>query len=86
MLVGNNPDEATIEIHFPASVFLFEQPTLVALSGADFSATINGEPIPSSHTFIVNKNSLLQFQQPSKGARAYLAVKGGIEIDTWLGS
>ena len=86
MLAGNDPDEATIELHFPASIFLFEQPALIAISGADFSATLNGDPIPSSHAFIVNKNSLLQLQQPSDGARAYLAIKGGIETDIWLGS
>ncbi|MBS1919657.1 MAG: biotin-dependent carboxyltransferase family protein [Bacteroidetes bacterium] len=86
ILVGNNPDEATIELHFPASIFLFERPALVAISGADFSATINGEPVPASHAFMVNKNSVLQFQEPTKGARAYLAVKGGFLADTWLGS
>src|SRR5574338_384580 len=86
MLVGNDPEEATIELHFPASIFLFEQPALIAISGADFSASINGEPVPSSHAFIVNKNSLLLFQEPFRGARAYLAVKGGIKADEWLGS
>ena len=33
-LVGNNPDEAIIELHFPASVFMFTQPALIALGGA----------------------------------------------------
>jgi antagonist of KipI len=59
---------------------------LIAISGADFSATINGDAVPSSHAFIVNKNSLLLFQQPYRGARAYLAIKGGIKADEWLGS
>jgi antagonist of KipI len=86
MLVGNDLNEATIELHFPASIFLFEQPALIAISGADFSATINGDAVPSSHAFIVNKNSLLLFQQPYRGARAYLAIKGGIKADEWLGS
>ena len=86
LLVGNDPDEAVIEMHFPSSIFLFEQPAMIAISGADFPANINGEPIPSSHAFIVNKNVLLQFQQPHRGARIYLSVKGGFKIEEWLGS
>lgn len=86
ILVGNNPGEATLELHFPVSVFLFEQPALIAIAGADFSAAINGEPVPTSHAILVNKNSLLLFQQPKHGSRAYLAIKGGIKADEWLGS
>lgn len=86
MLAGNNPDAATIELHFPASVFLFERPALIALGGADFAASVNGEPVPSLHPIIVNKDSLLLFSAPLHGARTYLAIKGGIDSDEWLGS
>ncbi|HYM94190.1 MAG TPA: biotin-dependent carboxyltransferase family protein [Chitinophagaceae bacterium] len=86
MLVGNSPDEAIIEMHFPASVFLFEKPALIALAGADFSASINGESIPLLHAVAVNKNTILQLQQPLYGARVYLAIKGGFKIDQWLDS
>lgn len=85
-LVGNNLSEAVIELHFPASVFLFSQPALIALSGADFSASINGEPVANLHVIAVNKNDALQFHRPVNGARAYLAVYGGFEIEKWLGS
>ncbi|HQW42872.1 MAG: biotin-dependent carboxyltransferase family protein [Chitinophagaceae bacterium] len=86
MLVGNKPGEALIELHFPASVFMFTQPALIALGGADFSASINGEPVPNLHCIIVRKNDLLQFHKPVSGARAYLTVKGGIAIKPWLNS
>jgi len=86
VLVGNDPHEAVIEMHFPASVFLFEKPAMIAFCGADFPASINGEFIPSSHVIIVSKNSLLQFQEPRQGARIYMAIKGGLNIQEWLGS
>jgi antagonist of KipI len=86
ILVGNNPDETVIEMHFPASVFLFTQPALIALSGADFSASINGEPIPHLHPVMVGKNDVLQFHKPVYGARSYLAVNGGLAAEKWLGS
>jgi antagonist of KipI len=86
MLVGNHPHEAVIEIHFPASVFMFTQPALIALGGADFSASINGEPVPDHHAIIVGRNDLLQFHKPEQGARAYLSVAGGFVTRRWLNS
>src|SRR3954462_14174238 len=32
-LVGNEEEEAVIEVHFPASTFFFEQPALIAIAG-----------------------------------------------------
>ncbi len=86
MLAGNKPEEAIIEMHFPAAVFMFTQPALIALGGADFSASINGEPVPNLHAMIVGKNDVLQFHKPVNGARAYLAVSGGLAIDKWMNS
>jgi len=86
ILVGNKPGEAVIELHFPASAFLFGHATLMAISGADFSATLNGDPVPLLHPVWVNRNDVLQFQQPVHGARAYLAIAGGIQSNEWLNS
>lgn len=86
IIAGNDQDEAVIEMHFPSSVFLFEQPMLVVVAGADFFPTINGEPISICQPVIVNKNSVMQFHEPKKGARAYLAVNGGFEVPKWMNS
>jgi antagonist of KipI len=86
ILVGNDPGEAVIELHFPASVFLFDEPALIALSGADFSASINGEPVPVLRAILVNKNDVLQFHRPLSGARAYISFKGGLDLPQWLNS
>jgi antagonist of KipI len=86
LLTGNMYDKAVIELYFPASVFLFKQPALIAISGADFSPSINGEKIPSNHPVLVNKNSILQFHKAVKGARAYLSIYGGVEVPLWLQS
>lgn len=86
ILLGNQTGEAVIEMHFPAPVFMFTQPTLIALGGADFSASINGEPVPHLHAMIVGKNDVLQFHKPVNGARAYLGVRGGFDIKKWMNS
>ena len=86
MLVGNNPEDALIEMHFPASVFLFDQPAVLALAGADFNASINGELIPVYRPVMINKSSVLQFHNIKNKARCYLAVRGGFNIDKWMNS
>ncbi len=86
MLVGNNLNDAVIELHFPASVFLFEQQTIIALSGADFSAMINDIFIPINTPIVVNKNCVLQFTKIKESARCYLAIKSGLHIPEWLNS
>lgn len=86
ILAGNDRQEAVIELHFPASSFFFEQPTLIAVSGADFSASINGEEVPCLHPILVSKYSILQFHRVTNGARAYLAVHGGLNLTKWLDS
>jgi antagonist of KipI len=86
MLAGNDVEEAVIELHFPASSFLFEDDCMISLSGADFHATINNEPIPVNAAVIVSKGSVLQFTHYRQDARCYLAAHGGWDIDYWQNS
>lgn len=86
ILVGNSPGGAVLELHFPAGEFFFEEPALIAISGADFSAHINAEEIPLEQPVLINKYSILQFYGLKKGSRAYLAVHGGLDVPKWLNS
>jgi len=86
ILVGNQPGDPVIEMHFPASVFLFDQPAVIALAGADFNASVNGEFIPVNQPVLINKSSVLQFHYIKNKARCYLAVKSGFDSDKWLNS
>lgn len=86
MLVGNKMSEAVIELHFPSSVFLFTRACLLAISGADFSPAINGDPVEINQPIVVAKNDILQFQKPVRGARCYLAIDEGFELEPWLNS
>ncbi|MGB8190378.1 MAG: biotin-dependent carboxyltransferase family protein [Chitinophagaceae bacterium] len=85
-LVGNTREEAVMELHFPACQVLFNQPALVAVCGADFSASVHDEPMPCWQPVMVKRNSILHFQKWKWGARAYLAVQGGFCADRWLDS
>ncbi|MEO6165926.1 MAG: biotin-dependent carboxyltransferase family protein [Chitinophagales bacterium] len=86
IIAGNTLNEAVIEMHFPASTFLFEEDVLIALSGGDFGACINDQPVPVYAPIIIKKYSTLHFKKPMDGARCYLAVHGGFKIPVWLNS
>ena len=86
ILIGNSVNEALLEMHFPAPVILFQQPALISICGANFSASINGEPVPNNHPIAIEKNSILQFLKNEKGSRCYLAIRGGLDLPLWLGS
>lgn len=86
MLVGNPVSEAVIELCLPVSTFLFTSPALIALSGADFGASIHGKAIPINHLVRVPEGAELKFVRAKKGAYGYLAIHGGFAINTWLES
>lgn len=85
-VVGNELHEAVIEMSFPASTFRFNKPALIALSGADFSAKLNGNSIPLHQPVRVASGSELKFTKVIHGVWCYLAVRGGFELNDWLGS
>ena len=85
-LVGNDADEAVLELHFPASQLLFREDALIAVCGADLSPTIQDETIPEWQPLMIRKNTLLQFTKWNWGNRAYVAVHGGFNIPQWLNS
>lgn len=86
LLVGNPAGAVVLEMHFPAPLLEFNSPTLMALSGADFQATLDGVEIAINQPILVSTGSVLKFHKPIAGARCYLAVKGALEADEWLGS
>ncbi|MCA1622957.1 MAG: biotin-dependent carboxyltransferase family protein [Acidobacteria bacterium] len=86
ILLGNNETEPVLEMHFPAPKFLFVESVTIALGGGNFGAEIDGEEIGSWRCVAVKKGNVLSFVQKKIGNRGYLSVKGGFQIENWLGS
>ncbi len=86
ILLQNDVNEGILEMNFPAPKLLFEENATICLGGADFSATLNNLPIPLFKTVIVGAGDVLKFQKKLHGERTYLAVKGGFDLEKWLGS
>ena len=85
-LVGNDPGAAAVEVTFGGASFEFDSETLVAITGADLGATLDGLGVPGWTALRVAAGGRVSFANPVLGLRAYLCVAGGIATDLQLGS
>lgn len=85
-LVGNRRGAALLEVTLLGPELEFEDERLVAVAGADFELMLDGRPVPSHAPFTVSAGSHLAFGARRLGARAYVAVSGGIAVAPTLGS
>ncbi|HEX6125301.1 MAG TPA: biotin-dependent carboxyltransferase family protein [Pyrinomonadaceae bacterium] len=86
IILGNEERDAVLETHFPAAGIEFEVDVAIAVGGADFAAEIDGRPIRNGITVFAKTGSVLSFPKRIRGQRAYLAVRGGVQVDEWRGS
>lgn len=80
-LVGNEADDATLEMTYGGADLRFETDAVVALSGATMAATIGDEPVPMHTAVRVEEGEELETEFATDGARTYLSVAGGIDVD-----
>lgn len=86
LLVGNESDAATLEVTLIGPDLEFGTAAMIAVCGADFDITANGQAVPSGVSLRVEAGTKLLFGRRRAGARAYLAVAGGIQVPLVLGS
>jgi antagonist of KipI len=85
-LVGNPDHAAGLEITVQGPKLQFETSAVIALMGADLSATVNQTPLSLWTSVQVRSGDRLSVGPRRSGARAYLAVAGGIDVPLVLGS
>jgi urea carboxylase len=86
-LVGNPEDAAGLEIAVMGPTLRFGSEAVIALTGADFDARIDGEPVERWIAVPVKAGATLEMGTAhGSGARAYLAVSGGIDVPPYLNS
>lgn len=88
LLVGNQPDAPAVEMTLLGGSFALTADTLVGLTGADMGASIapGSRPLSPGASYLVRSGSHLVFEGAEDGARTYLALAGGIDVPTVLGS
>ena len=86
ILLNNDENAAVVELHFPAPEIVFEKDCLFAVGGGDLGMNLNGLGTENWRIHRASKGSILKFQEKRQGERAYLAVRGGFQVEEWLDS
>lgn len=94
LLLGNEPNAAVIELTVGPLQLAFHQDCTVVVTGVDFSTTISTgkasasqEPLLPGRPVALKAGMQITLQRPTiPGARAYVAVSGGIDVPVVLGS
>ncbi|MDI5920805.1 biotin-dependent carboxyltransferase family protein [Halomonas sp. LR5S13] len=85
-LVGNAWGTPALEVTFGGLELVAERDLVLAVAGANLSATLEGEPLAGWRSLSVKAGQRLAFGAPVNGLRAYLAVAGGFAAEPVLGS
>ncbi len=86
ILVGNKPSCATLEMTLIGPTLHILEDCVIAITGANLSATIDNKPLNTWKSTYVKKGQILSFGKSTQGILAYLAVSGGIYAQDVLGS
>src|SRR5215472_3442970 len=86
LLVGNAEGAAVLEAVFMGPEIEFTEDAMVAVTGAELPPKVDGVPRETWSSFKVKRGERLSFDFLKKGARAYIAVAGGIDVPMVLGS
>ncbi len=86
MLVGNDEGAAVLEAVFLGPEIEFTTAALVAVTGGDLPPKVNGVEQAIWEAFAVLPGDRLTFGFLKSGARAYIAISGGVDVPVTLGS
>lgn len=86
LLVGNDENEATLEMTLNGPTLRFEEDAVIALCGPDMGGKAGNQIVPWWRPVRVPAGTTIAFSRPEIGCRAYLAVAGGFDVPLVLGS
>jgi len=85
-LVDNPESAAGLEMTLLGGAFAFPEHAVLSLAGSDFGATLDGKPVELWTAFEARPGQVLRLGPTRSGARCYLCVRGGLEVEQFLGS
>jgi antagonist of KipI len=86
LLVGNKKGEAVLEASFIGPTLEAQSDMVVSICGGDFSPSVDGREVETWRSFLLTKGQVISVGQCKQGARAYLAIAGGINVPSVLDS
>jgi len=86
LLVGNDENAAVLECTLMGPELEFQRDAVIAVTGAEMAPKLNGSVAPRNQAIAVKIGTVVSFDFMRSGARAYIAVAGGIDVPIILGS
>jgi antagonist of KipI len=86
LLVGNDESAAGLEITFGGLQLQVADERIVAWCGGDFDVQIESRSLPAGHATRLQACEELKFGRPQIGCRSWLAISGGVDVPSVLGS
>jgi len=86
-LLGNDEGAPGLEITLKGPTLVFNRATQIVLTGAELSASLDGEPVPFWQVLDIPAGAMLQLGATTEGgARAYVLFRGGLDCPEYLTS
>jgi antagonist of KipI len=86
ILAGNDPGAAGLEITVAGPTLRTSCECVIAACGAEFEISAGSFSVETWRSTLVSPGSEIRFGERRNGARAYLAVSGGINVEVFLNS
>lgn len=86
LLVGNTPEAAALEVGLAGLSLAATEVCAVALTGAGFTLTVQGQARPLWTALFIQAGWTLELEKAGAGNWAYLAIAGGLLTPPVLGS
>lgn len=86
LLVGNEEEEACLEITLMGLRIRALKEVVIAITGGDLSPTLNGESLEMWRTHLLVQDDVIAFKKVGAGCRAYLSAGGGFVVPKMMGS
>lgn len=86
LLVGNDENAAAIECTLLGPELRFHDDAVIAVTGSAMTPKLDGTPTATGEAIAVRAGTVVSFDFMRTGARAYIAVAGGIDVPVVLGS
>ncbi len=85
-ILGNNENDAVIEMTMVGGIFQFTEATVIVISGADMEPKLNDRVAQLNSPINIKAGDILSFGRALKGFRSYLAIKNGFKTPLILRS
>lgn len=86
ILVGNDENEAVLEVTMMGPIMEFTEDELIAVTGGDLGAKVDGNPLPRYEAVLIKAGQTVSFGGMYGGSRAYMAFAGGLDVPVVMGS